>query len=55
MWFCISGVRLQGVTQGVVRLCAHIHMKGDGVHWNWLVLAWYSQWCISLPSSVMSG
>lgn len=45
-------MRVQGVGQGALGLCAHVHMKGDRVPWKWLVLAWDRQWCIALPSSV---
>lgn len=35
-------------------LCAHTSVRGDMVHWNWLVLTWDGQWCISFPSSVFN-
>lgn len=53
--FCLFRVRVQGISWGTSGLCAHVPMKGDKVWWNWLVVAWDSEWCISLPSSVTGG
>lgn len=39
---CTSKARVQAITWGTSGLCAHVHTKGDRVHWNWLVVAWDS-------------
>ena len=57
MWYpfgYISVMGVEGSTWGVSGLCAQIHRKRYGMCWNWFILSWDSQWCISLPSSVFS-
>lgn len=57
MWYpfgYISVVGVESSTWGVSGFCAHIHRKSYGMCWNWFILSWESQWCISLPSCVFS-
>jgi len=61
IWICmlcpfayISVLGVEGPTLGISGFCAHTHMKRFGMCWNWFILAWDSQWCISPPSSVFS-